>query len=53
MSKALCFTILLIVSAFPATLVAQERYLVSYNGFGVGQAPFGLLRTSVSLQNMD
>ena len=39
MLKALCFTILLILSARPATLVAQERYLVSYNGFGVGQAP--------------
>ena len=39
MLKALCFTILLILSATPATLVAQERFLISYNGFGVGQAP--------------
>ncbi len=39
MLKALWFTILLILSAGSATLVAQERYLVSYNGFGVGQAP--------------
>jgi ABC-type nitrate/sulfonate/bicarbonate transport system substrate-binding protein len=39
MLRALWFTILLILSAWPATLVAQERYLVSYNGFGVGQAP--------------
>ena len=39
MSKALWFAILLGLSARPATLVAQERYLVSYNGFGVGQAP--------------
>jgi ABC-type nitrate/sulfonate/bicarbonate transport system substrate-binding protein len=38
MLKALWFTILLI-SAWPATLVAQERYLVSYNQFGGGQAP--------------
>ena len=27
MLKALCFTILLILSSWPATLVAQERYL--------------------------
>ena len=39
MLKALWLTILLILSASPATVVAQERYLVSYNGFGVGQAP--------------
>ena len=39
MLKTLCFAILLILSSWPATLVAQERYLVSYNGFGVGQAP--------------
>jgi ABC-type nitrate/sulfonate/bicarbonate transport system substrate-binding protein len=39
MLKALCFTILLILSARPATVVAQERFLISYNGFGVGQAP--------------
>ena len=39
MSKALWLTILLILTASPATLVAQERYLVSYNGVGVGQAP--------------
>ena len=39
MLKALWFTILLILGAWPATLVAQERYLISYNGFGVGQAP--------------
>ena len=39
MFTALWFTIFLIFSAGPATLVAQERYLVSYNGFGVGQAP--------------
>jgi ABC-type nitrate/sulfonate/bicarbonate transport system substrate-binding protein len=39
MLKVFWFTILLILSAWPATLVAQERYLVSYNGFGVGQAP--------------
>jgi ABC-type nitrate/sulfonate/bicarbonate transport system substrate-binding protein len=38
MSKALWFTILLI-NACPATLVAEERYLASYNGFGVGAAP--------------
>ena len=39
MLRALWFTILLILGAWPATLVAQERYLISYNGFGVGQAP--------------
>jgi NitT/TauT family transport system substrate-binding protein len=39
MFTALWFTILLILGACPATLVAQERYLASYNGFGVGQAP--------------
>ncbi len=39
MLKALCFTVLLILSAWPATLVAEERYLVSYNQFGGGQAP--------------
>ena len=39
MLKALYFTILLILSATPAILVAQERFLISYNGFGVGQAP--------------
>jgi ABC-type nitrate/sulfonate/bicarbonate transport system substrate-binding protein len=39
MSKALWFIILLILGAWPATLFAQERYLVSYNGFGMGQAP--------------
>ena len=39
MLKALCFTVLLILSALPATLVAEERYLVSYNQFGGGQAP--------------
>jgi NitT/TauT family transport system substrate-binding protein len=38
MLKALCFTVLLILSAWPATLIAQERYLVSYNQFGGGQA---------------
>jgi ABC-type nitrate/sulfonate/bicarbonate transport system substrate-binding protein len=38
MSKALWFIILLI-NACPATLVAEERYLASYNGFGVGAAP--------------
>ncbi len=52
MLRALWFTILLILGAWPATLVAQERYLISYNGFGVGQHLFGLLRTSVFLQNM-
>jgi ABC-type nitrate/sulfonate/bicarbonate transport system substrate-binding protein len=39
MLRTLWFTILLILGAWPATLVAQERYLISYNGFGVGQAP--------------
>jgi ABC-type nitrate/sulfonate/bicarbonate transport system substrate-binding protein len=39
MLRALWCTILLILSLWPATLVAQERYLVSYNGFGVGAAP--------------
>ena len=39
MLKTLWFAILLILGAWPATLGAQERYLVSYNGFGVGQAP--------------
>jgi NitT/TauT family transport system substrate-binding protein len=39
MFTRLWLTILLITSLGPATLVAQERYLVSYNGFGVGQAP--------------
>jgi hypothetical protein len=57
MFAALGFTILLIfliLGAAPANLVAQERYLVSYNGFGVGQAhPYGRPRTSVSLRNMD
>jgi ABC-type nitrate/sulfonate/bicarbonate transport system substrate-binding protein len=38
MLKALWITILL-VSAWPQTVVAQERYLASYNGFGVGAAP--------------
>src|SRR5262245_40114892 len=38
MLRALWFTILLI-SAWPAFLVAEERYLASYNGFGVGAAP--------------
>ena len=37
--KALWFAILLILSICPATLVAQDRYLASYNGFGVGAAP--------------
>jgi ABC-type nitrate/sulfonate/bicarbonate transport system substrate-binding protein len=39
MLKALRFAILLILSTCPATLVAQDRYLASYNGFGVGAAP--------------
>jgi ABC-type nitrate/sulfonate/bicarbonate transport system substrate-binding protein len=39
MLRALWCTIFLILSLWPATLVAQERYLVSYNGFGVGAAP--------------
>ena len=39
MLKALWFTFLLILSTWPTTLVAQERYLASYNGFGVGAAP--------------
>jgi ABC-type nitrate/sulfonate/bicarbonate transport system substrate-binding protein len=39
MLRALWFTISLIFGVWPATLVAQERYLISYNGFGVGQAP--------------
>ena len=39
MLKAWWFTILLILGAWPATLVAQERYLVSYNQFGGSQAP--------------
>src|SRR5262249_50118478 len=34
MLKALCFTVLLILSAWPATLVGEEQYLVSYNQFG-------------------
>ena len=33
------FFILLILNAWPATLVAEERYWASYNGFGVGAAP--------------
>jgi ABC-type nitrate/sulfonate/bicarbonate transport system substrate-binding protein len=37
--KALWFAILLILGICPATLVAQDRYLASYNGFGVGAAP--------------
>lgn len=39
MLKALWFTILLILCACPVILVAEERYLVSYNGFGISQAP--------------
>jgi ABC-type nitrate/sulfonate/bicarbonate transport system substrate-binding protein len=39
MLKALWLTILLILSPWPASLAAQERYLISYNGFGMGQAP--------------
>ena len=39
MSKALRFALLLTLSIDPATLLAQERYLASYNGFGVGAAP--------------
>jgi hypothetical protein len=39
MLKALWLTILLIFGAWPANLAAQERYLISYNGFGMGQAP--------------
>jgi ABC-type nitrate/sulfonate/bicarbonate transport system substrate-binding protein len=39
MLKALWFTFLLILSTWSTTLVAQERYLASYNGFGVGAAP--------------
>ena len=39
MLKSLCFALLLILSTWPATLVAEERYLVSYNGFGISQAP--------------
>ena len=39
MLRALWFIILLVLSVWPATLVAQDRYLISYNGFGVGQAP--------------
>lgn len=39
MLKAWPFAILLILSICPATLVAEERYLASYNGFGVGAAP--------------
>jgi ABC-type nitrate/sulfonate/bicarbonate transport system substrate-binding protein len=39
MLKALLFAGLLILSAWPETVVAQERYLASYNGFGVGAAP--------------
>jgi len=39
MLNVLWFAILLILSAWPAALGAQERYLASYNGFGVGAAP--------------
>jgi ABC-type nitrate/sulfonate/bicarbonate transport system substrate-binding protein len=39
MLNALCFAILLILNAWPAALGAQEQYLASYNGFGVGAAP--------------
>ena len=39
MLKAWWFTILLILGAGPATVIGQERYLVSYNGFGISQAP--------------
>jgi len=39
MLKAFWSAILLILSAAPATLVAQERYLVSYAGFAGFQAP--------------
>jgi NitT/TauT family transport system substrate-binding protein len=39
MLNALWFAILLILNAWPAVLGAQERYLASYNGFGVGAAP--------------
>jgi len=39
MLKTLCFAILLILGAWPTTLIAEERYLASYNGFGVGAAP--------------
>ena len=40
MLNALWFAILLILlNAWPAALGAQERYLASYNGFGVGATP--------------
>jgi len=39
MVKASWFFILVILNAWPATLVAEEPYLASYNGFGVGAAP--------------
>jgi hypothetical protein len=38
MLKAFCFA-LLALCALPAKLLAQERYLVSYAGFGGFQAP--------------
>ena len=38
MLNAFWSTILLILSAAPATLLAQERYFVSYAGFGGFQA---------------
>ncbi|HEX7232831.1 MAG TPA: hypothetical protein VF452_20760, partial [Candidatus Binatia bacterium] len=39
MLNALWSAVFLILSAWPAALCAQERYLASYNGFGVGAAP--------------
>jgi ABC-type nitrate/sulfonate/bicarbonate transport system substrate-binding protein len=39
MLKVFCCSVLLILSAAPATLVAQERYMVSYAGFAGFQAP--------------
>jgi ABC-type nitrate/sulfonate/bicarbonate transport system substrate-binding protein len=38
MLKAFCFAVLALC-ALPARLLAQERYLVSYAGFGGFQAP--------------
>jgi len=39
MLRTLWFATVMLLGAWPATLAAQERYLVSYNGFGMGQAP--------------
>ena len=53
MLKALLFARLLILSAWPETVVAQERYLASYNGLGWAPRRYGLSKTSGSLPNMD